>query len=504
MRVDVGMAVGLATVALVIHIATNGFGPYGIHRDELLYLSMGKHLQLWRMDFPPFIAIAANVSRAVGGDSIVAIRLLPALAHAALVVLAALIARELGAGRAGQGLSGVAVLTSPLFLRAGGMLQPVVFDQLWWTVALFALLRLVNSGNGAWWLAVGAALGIGLLTKFSIGFIGVPIVAAVLLTGERRWLSTRWPWLAVLLALTIGAPSLVGQLALDFPVRAQMAELQGSQLLRMTYGAFIGEQLLHGPSFVLAVLGCAALIRGRLDRYRVVGLSCLGAFALLLVTHGKGYYVGPIYPTFFAAGATFLAMLPRPRLRVALLAATLAVIVLYNAIAFPIAVPFLPPAGLARYAARLGMTAATQTNMGKQLALPQDFADMLGWREMVRAVADTYETIPADERGDVVVIGANYGEAGALEFYGPAMGLPPVVSTAGSFWFFGPGERPGKVVVTLGMEKSDLEQFYGDIREVSRFDSPWMVPEERNAPILIGRRQKKTLQALWPRQSGRN
>ncbi|MES2523206.1 MAG: glycosyltransferase family 39 protein [Gemmatimonadota bacterium] len=491
-------------LVLLVHLAVNALGPYGLHRDELLYIAMGKHLRVWAMDFPPFIAIAANLSRAAFGDSVTAIRLLPALAHGALVLIAAAIAREFGARVWGQAITALAVFASPLFLRAGSMLQPVVFDQLWWTVALYALVRLINTGRANWWLLLGGALGIGLLTKFSIVFIGVPIVVAVACTPERRWLATRWPYLALALALAIGAPLIVGQFALDFPVRGQMDALQGEQLERVTYGAFIVEQLTFGPGTLLAAVGAGALVVGSLTRYRVIGLACAGAFLLLLLLHGKGYYVGPVYPALYAAGAACFDRVVRPRLRATLLGAALAAVTLYGFVSSPIALPLLPPAALASYASRVGMSSATETNRGEQLPLPQDFADMLGWREMVRAVADVYQALPEAEKADVVLLGANYGEAGALEFYGPEFGLPAVVSPTGSFWFFGPGDKPGRVLVTLGVPRDTLAQIYGNVTEAGRFDSPWMVPEERNVEILVARNPSITLQALWPRLAGRN
>ncbi|HYW31262.1 MAG TPA: glycosyltransferase family 39 protein [Gemmatimonas sp.] len=499
-------AVGLVGFALVllVHVAVNALGPYGLHRDELLYLAMGEHLRLWAMDFPPFIAIAARLTRALFGDSVTAIRVLPALAHGALVLVAAALAREFGSRVWGQAITALAVLASPLFLRAGNMLQPVVFDQLWWTVALYALVRLISTGRANWWLLLGGALGIGLLTKFSIVFIGVPIVVAVACTPERRWLATRWPYLALALALVIGAPSIVGQFALDFPVRAQMDDLQGEQLQRVTYAAFIVEQLTFGPGTLLAIVGAGALVAGTLTRYRLIGIACCGAFLMLLLLHGKGYYVGPIYPALYAAGAACLDGVTRPRLRALSLGAALAAVTLYGFVASPIALPVLPPAALASYARLVGISKATETNRGEQLPLPQDFADMLGWREMVRAVADVYQELPEHEKADAVLLAANYGEAGALEFYGPEFGLPRVVSPTGSFWFFGPGDKPGRVLVTLGVPQDTLAQIYTDIREAGRFDSQWMVPEERNVPILVARNPSMTLHTLWPRLSGRN
>ncbi|MEO6445698.1 MAG: glycosyltransferase family 39 protein, partial [Gemmatimonadaceae bacterium] len=373
----------LVVCALAVHIATNLWGPYGIHRDEFLYLSMGKHLRFWRMDFPPLIALAANFSRWIGGDTIVAIRLLPSLAHGGLILLAALAAREFGAHRAGQTLAAAGVLLSPLFLRTGGMLQPVIFDQLWWTLTLYACLRLINSGRAECWLVIGSALGAGLLTKFSIAFLGVPFVVALFLSTERRWRATRWPWIALALALAIGAPSLVGQVALGFPIRGQMEALQGGQLDRMTYGAFIGGQLLFGPATFLAAFGCASLIWGQLSRYRLIGLSCLGAFLFLLVLHGKSYYIGPIYPVLYAAAAARLEMMRAPKARRGAFAVSFAAIAAYGIVIFPVGVPFLSPQPMARYAQWLGISQATETNQGVQLALPQDYADMLGWREMV-------------------------------------------------------------------------------------------------------------------------
>ncbi|HET8634916.1 MAG TPA: glycosyltransferase family 39 protein, partial [Gemmatimonadales bacterium] len=190
----------LALLALITHLAVNLFSPYGFQRDEFLYLAMARHLRLWSMDFPPFIALAAKATLATLGGSLVAVRFLPALTGGLLVLLAALIARRLGGGRYAQALAALAVALAPLFLRAGNLFQPVIFDQLWWTVGLYAMLRIADqplsakrlalsaprTAPSAPWLLLGAALGLGLLTKFSIAFIGIGIVAGILVTPLRR------------------------------------------------------------------------------------------------------------------------------------------------------------------------------------------------------------------------------------------------------------------------------------------------------------------------------
>ena len=500
----------LPLLALGVHLAVNGTTDFGVHRDELLYLAMGRHLHLWRMDFPPFIALVANATRSLAGESLVALRLFPAVVHALLITLAALLARDFGGGRAAQVVAALVVLTSPLFLGAGNLLQPVIFDQLWWTLALFALVRVADvgsadAGRARWWLALGGALGLGLLTKFSIAFLALPLAAAVLLTRERRWLATPWPWLAVLLALAIGAPSLTGQLALALPARGQLTTLQNG-LARQSYARFVVDQLLFGPGLLVAALvGLGALLGGRLARFRAVGLACAGAFLTLFVLRGKMYYVGPIYPTIVAAGAATLDRLARPSARRVALAAVTVATVAYGVAVAPLVLPVLPPAPTARYALELGLARVTVAERAGEPALTQDFADMLGWPELTRLVASVYGTLPPDERDEAVLVGNNYGEAGALEFHGASLGLPRVVSTAGSMWFFGPGDRPGAVVISVGVARDDpLLRGYADVREVARFDRPWMVREERNLPILVARRPTSTLQTLWPSLGGRN
>ena len=198
-----GLVLLQGAIKLGLHLAVNARTPYGIHRDELLYLAMGRHLRLWGMDFPPAIAITAETSRALLGDSLVALRFLPAVFGAAIVVLAGVIARELGGGRVAQGLAAFCVLTSPLFLRAANLLQPVVIDQLIWTSLLYTFLRLCRGHGPGEWILLGMLVGLGLLTKFTIAFIGLGLTAAVLLSPLRDARYTWWPWLALAVALVI-------------------------------------------------------------------------------------------------------------------------------------------------------------------------------------------------------------------------------------------------------------------------------------------------------------
>ncbi len=498
--------VAAVAVKLAMHVTTAIVTPYGVHRDEFLYLAMGEHLRLWGMDFPPAIAILAQVMRYTVGIGVPALRLVPAIFSAALVVFAALTARELGGGRFAQALAALMVIASAAFMRSGALFQPVVLDQLAWTVALFALIVLARTEDPRWWIAVGVAGGFGLLAKFSIGIVGLAILAALLVLPERRWLATRWPWIAAAIAVIIGLPSIVGQIRTGWPAILYARVLESEQLVHVTVGGFFVSQLeMLGPAVLLAVAGVWELLRRA--KLRVVALSCIGVLVLLLVLRGKGYYLLPVYPVLLGAGAAWAERvsdyLAHPRGRAIVRLLVVATVVAYGALAFPFGLPVLAPEKMARYASG-GPGDAVRSNMGKRLELPQDYADMLGWRERVEAVAHVYDSLPPELRARVVLGADNYGEAGAIDYYGAAMGLPRAICGCGSYWYFGPGERPGDVVLVYGMDESDLRRFYRDVQVVGRVDLPWSVPEERDAAILLGTEPVMTLQELWGRLAPRN
>jgi 4-amino-4-deoxy-L-arabinose transferase-like glycosyltransferase len=501
-RLALGLVIGFAAVKLLAHFLTVAVTPYGIHRDEFLYLSMGEHLRLWGMDFPPAIALLAKTARALFGDTLFAIRFFPAVAGTCVLVLTGVMARELGGARFAQGLAMLTILLGALFLRSASLFHPVVLDQLCWALGFLALIKIAQGSRGHWWLVLGLAGGLGLLTKFSIGFFELGALTAILLTPQRRALATPWPYLAIMIALLVGSPSIISQVRLDYPVVFNMRDLQTQQLQRITVSEFfMGQLLILGPAILLAGAGLIYLLLNRSMRsYRVVGLTCLIVFLTLLLLHGKSYYVGPIYPTLIAAGAVALGRLPGRFGQTASLV-VIVLVVAWGAIGLAFGLPVVPPAQMARYAARVGIKSATTTNRGTALPLPQDYADMLGWEDQVSAVAQVYQSLPADKRAQAVLLARNYGQAGALEFYGPRHGLPRRVLLPGSLLLWRPSAGDSyDVVVTVGISPEDLSRFLRTVRLVSRFDHPWMVDEERNVPICIAETPYRDIQEAWTRR----
>lgn len=493
--------VALAVVAAkaAVHVAGALVTPYEFHRDELLYFAMGTHLRPFGMDFPPLIALLSEALRATVGVTLTGYRLVPGLLGTLVALVAVAIARELGGRRKAQALVAVAVLFNPLFLRTASLFQPVVLDQLWWLLGFWSLARLARTGEPRWWLLVGAAAGLGLLSKFSILFFGVAVLAGLLVSKRRKDLLGPWPWLALGIALLLGSPSWVGQLRLGLPVLEQMAGLRKGQLHRITLGEQLLGQAVWGPQLLLAGAGLIGLLAARrLRTWRVLGWTALAGLVLFVAAKGKPYYSGPIHPLLYAAGGVWLETLRPRRVRRGLTSGLAGVIAAWGLFVLPFGLPVVPPEPMARYAAWTGIEAGTTTNWGEVLELPQDYADMLGWEEKAAAVAAVVETLSPEERETAVLYGRNYGQAGALDLYGRRIGLPPVVSLAGSWYGFGPGDRPGNPIILLGVEPEELETVRcGRVEVVVRVKNTWGVPEERDVPVTVCRDPAVPLREIW-------
>ncbi len=233
----------------------------------------------------------------------------------------------------------------------------------------------------------------------------------------------------------------------------------------------------------------------------------MAAFGVLLWMHGKPYYAGPVYPLLLGAGAVAVEALGRrvweQRARV-VPATLLAAQLVYGAVGLPLGLPIVEPEAMARYSAWLGVTAATRTNTGEMLELPQDYADMLGWDVFADSVAAVWRRLPVEEQGTATLLATNYGRAGAIDWYGRRAGLPPVVAPVGSYWFWGPGERAGDVVVVAGSDSTELSEWFGEVRLAAVVKDERRVLEEREVGIYVVRGARVSLKEAWSRFRGEN
>jgi hypothetical protein len=455
------------------------------------------------MQFPPLIAVIARLGRAVFDDSVLAARIPAALGGAATLAVMLWLCRRLGGGAWAMVVLTLASLAGPVFVRTSVLMQPVVFDQLWATLAIAAVMLAAQDRQPRWWLLAGLALGLGALTKFSAAFYAVCIGMATLLVPTLRGqLLTRWPWFASLTAAGFSVPSVTGQIAHDWPFLAQMQSLRAGQLAEVSASEFLLEQpLLLGAGALVAAAGVIAAIRG--DRVaQVAALVVAFLIALLLIMHGKSYYAAPAYPALMVAGAAWLSTrVPPKRTGFAVRFALPAALTAGALVLLPLGVPMLSPDSMVRYAARLGAAPATETNRGEQLMLPQDYADMLGWRALADSVARAVGTLTVSERNALVISASNYGRAGALAMYHRRLGLPYPASPHGDFHAWGIDTAAGSATVFVHVDDADalegLRTIFSEVTQVARIIQPRAVPEEQDVRIYQMRGPKQPLTALW-------
>jgi len=488
---------GPAVLVLLFHLAL--LPGYGVFRDELYYIACGRRPALGYVDHPPLVGWIAWAVARVAGESHLALRVVAALAAAATAFVAARIAAELGGGRFARLLAATATAFLPITLSLGSIYSMNAMDLLLWAVALWLVTRILSGGDERLWLAFGVVCGLGLLNKISVLFLGFGLLVGLLLARRFSLLRSRWFWASGLVALAIFLPHLLWQHANGWPTLEFMASARGEKMAPLSAFGFLAEALLQtAPAAWLWLVGVAWLLLGRdAARHRTLGFAFLAVLALLALTGGKPYYLAAGYSAPLAAGAVAVEGWTRGRTRV--LRPVLVVLVLGVSLALsPFGRPVLPVDSYVRYAAALGIGPSTDERheLGR---LPQFYADMHGWREMAEAVAGVVQTLPEEDRGRACIFGQNYGEAGAMEYFGPELGLPPAVSVHNNYWLWGPGRCTGEVMVVIGDRRQRLEELYESVAAGTVFTCGDCMPYENNRSIWIARRLKTPLADAWPR-----
>jgi hypothetical protein len=376
-------------------------------------------------------------------------------------------------------------------------------EPLFWMGCAWVLIRIVRGGDSRLWLAFGALAGLGLMNKHSTVFFCLAVAVALLLVPERRELSKPWPWIGAGLALLIFLPNLIWQFRHDFATLEDLRNVARSgKNVALGPGEFFLQQvvILHPILFPLWMGGLVWLFRGRGGRFRILGWTYVVFFVMFFALKAKNYYLAPIYPMLFAAGAVGLeeglARWPVTRGRLWPKAAVVALIVVAGLVVAPIALPLLPPEGYVAYAKAIGIT-PPKTEVAHRGPLPQLFGDQFGWEELTAEVARIYHSLPPEERGRTGIFANNYGEAGAIDLFGPRHGLPAAISAHQTHFLWGPGSFSGDVLIVLQDDRESLERLCASVEQAGEHFHPWGMAEENN-PIFICRGLKTPLRALWP------
>jgi hypothetical protein len=488
LRQNLGLLLGFALGTLAFHLLVNAFGGYGIFRDEFYYLACSKRLAAGYVDQPPLAMVLLAVSRSLFGQSVFAVRLLPALAHAATVFLGGSLAVRLGGRRSAALLACLAVCLAPIIVGHAGIFQMNAFADLLWAAAAFILALIVIESRPHRWILLGVVMGLGLLNKVDFLWFGAGLAAGLVLTEMRRHLKTPWPYAAAGIAVLMFSPFIVWNITHDF---AHLEFIRNATVL------------LNPVSMALWVPGIMSLLFGREGRrFRILGVIYLTALAVLLANpHSKAEYLAPAYTMLIAAGAVAVGRFAAGRGRGWSVPALAGLVTLSSLIILPMAVPVLPVGTYVRYASSLGIRPSTAEGMDLG-QLPQFYADMFGWEGLARDVSEVYLSLAPEERTKAVVMAHNYGEAASLEYYADKYALPRVISMHNNYWIWGyPQGDPGTIIV-LGGNPADHRQACEVVVQAAVHTCRYCMPYENNLPIWVCRGLRVSLAAIW--RAGKN
>jgi Dolichyl-phosphate-mannose-protein mannosyltransferase len=492
-----GWVYGLAIGVTLFHFLFNS--GYGYFRDELYYAACGQHLAWGYVDQAPLVAVVAWASRALLGNSLFALRFLPALSAAAKVFLGGWIAREVGGGKFAQSLAALTVLLAPIYLTFDNFLSMNAFEPVFWMLCAAIVLRILNGGDQRLWLVFGVVAGLGILNKHSMLFFGTGLTGGLLLTRGRRQFASLWTWAGAAIAMLMFLPNFLWEMHNGWPTIAILHAVIGTKYVIVPAWEYIAQQALltHPLAAPIWLAGLWFFFADReAKRYAVLGWAYLVVLAEMIALHGKIYYLAPAYIMLLAGGAVWIERRVLPRTGAWLKPAIIAPLVAGAAIAAPLAMPILPVKEAIRYCKFWDVEAVHVENV-PQAELPQLFGDMFGWREQVRAIAQVYNGLPAEERKSVAILTYNYGEAGAVDYFGPSYGLPRAISGHNQYGLWGPRGYSGDVVIAIGFPESRLEQSFGEVQPMETISPPHALPEESHLTIYLCRKPKQNLTSSW-------
>ncbi|NBC64871.1 MAG: phospholipid carrier-dependent glycosyltransferase [Bacteroidetes bacterium] len=487
MKKYVSVIVALCLIKFGIHWFGNQ--NYGFHRDELLHLSVSEHLAWGYFEFPPFIAFIGKLSYLCFDYSLIGMRLFPTLAGVVILVICCLMARELGGKSKAVLLAGVCVLAFVPFFRNHTLFQPVAFDQFFWTLGFYILIRFLNSKKKEHLLLLGFIGGLGLLTKYTMLVWGFGITVGFIFYDRGRLFKSKWLYLSGFIALMVFLPNIIWQIQHDIPFLLHLEVLNEKQLADLSPYEFGLAQLEYPLTLAVSLIGLGGLfLNYNLKKYRSVGVAVFVIFATLWVMKSKSYYFFAAYPVMFAIGSVQLEQWfqNRPKWNYGV-----AAMLFLPTIPFiPEATPILPIETYVDYMNK-------RENEDGGIELTSDYADMFGWEEQVALVDSVYHSLSTNEQENVVIWAENYGEAGAVKILGDSYNLPDPISRHGSFWLWGYGDENAEVWISLGNEKSAVEYVFEEVELVKTITHKYAIGEENGIPLYICRNPKIDIAQWW-------
>jgi len=475
----------VAACVAALHIATNG--RYGFHRDELQFLSDARHLDWGFVAYPPMTPFLERVSMSLFGLSLAGLRLFSVLFQTAALIVTALMAKELGGGRLAQVTAALSVALSGLPMFEATEFQYSSFDYLWWVLIAYFVIRLLKSENPRWWLAIGAVIGLGLLTKYSIVFYVAGLLAGLALTRVRRSFLSPWFWAGVALALVVFLPNILWLVQHDFISYRFLQHIHTRDVGEGRADHFLIDQLricIHPGATPLCLAGLVLFFRDK--RYRMLAWMYLVPLVLFFFAKGRGYYLAAAYPMLIAMGAAgaerWLGRLPAWGRR-SIEGVYFVNLAAVGAYICAVVVPFASSGPLRDF--------ALQHN--------GDLREEIGWSELVQTVAQIRDSLPPDEQAHLGITTGNYGEYGAIEILGPAYRLPPPIGTTNSEWLRGYPTPQPTTIIALGITREEADNIFTGCRLAGHNNSLGVKNEESqyHPDIFVCGPPRKPWAVLW-------
>lgn len=487
--------VALSWLVLMTVISVMTVHQYGFHRDELNFVENAKHLDWGYVEYPPLTLLIGRLVLDIFGASLAALRFTGALAVAIALWLTGLMTRDLGGKRPAQLIAMFATATAPIVLFDTKFFSYQDFDFLWWVLTTFCILRLIQTENPRWWLAIGATLGLGMMTKYSIPFLAAGIAGGVLLTPARRYLKSPWLWAGAGLALIIFLPNIIWEMQHGWVSLAFQADTRERNIQLGRTQSFLLEQFYLSTNTAAAPLWITGLgylfIKPDGKRFRILGWIYLISLVLFLIAQGRSYYTAGLYPVLIAFGASQLVRHSSPA---EFLKVTFWKSLSFGARAFYASLAVM---GVFFTLVMLPLTPVNSAWWRFDAAINPELREEIGWPELVKEVASIYAALPVDEQARAGILVGNYGEAGAIALYGPAYGLPDVISNNNTYWLRGYKEPPPQTLIVLSFSRDFADSLFETCTLAGHNPNPYAIlnEETRDHPdILLCR----NLRIPWP------
>ena len=478
---------------------------YGYHRDEMYYVAIADGFSFSNLDMPPASPLYLKLFLVLFGHSLKVVHLAAAVSGACVITFGILIARELGGKRYAMILTGAFLLWSGLAIFGSIYTYDDVSFVLWAAV-LYLVARMLNGADQRLWLIAGLFMGVGMLTKLTILFLGFTLFVSLWLVPQRIWYRQPWIWLAGVVAFLCGLPYFFWQWNHDWYFLSYAATYAGRTTHASPVLEFLWNQILPNNLVMLPVwaLGLATLLfKKGWAAYRLFGYCYLVLIVTLFILGGQFYFMIPMYGVLVAAGSVRIegwvkAHASASRPRTAMKVAIPVVYTLLSLPALPLFLPMLPVETLIAYVRPLGVNAGVKTEDRRVTTLPQHMADRFGWEEMARDVADVYHEVQEASSDPVGLTAGNWGEASALHVHGRKLGLPEPVTGDGWFYFDALEHQTfDRSYVAIGVSLSLLRSLFDHVERKGVFTNPYCMPDENNNTIYFCTGPKVDLKKYW-------